>query len=129
MMQAFTELGNEMEDRWRAMDYDETRFPELAAEALRRACLPEKVSAWDVLAWTLQQSEMPRQMDVHGRFGDPPVTVFVAPRFYIDVYFWFHGTTSMHQHGFCGAFQVLEGSSIHSWYEFETRDAVNSFVQ
>jgi len=128
-MKVFTELGEQIEDRWRAMDYDETCFPELAADALRRACLPEKVSAWDVLAWTLQQSEMPRQMDVPGRFGDPPITLFVAPRFYIDVYFWFHGTTSMHQHGFCGAFQVLEGSSIHSWYEFETRDAVNSFVQ
>ena len=128
-MKLFAELGEQIEDRWRAMDYDEERFPGLAAEALRRACLPEKVSAWDVLAWTLQQSEMPRQMDVQGRFGDPPITLFVAPRFYIDVYFWFHGTTSTHQHRFCGAFQVLEGSSIHSWYEFETREAVNSFVQ
>jgi hypothetical protein len=129
MMHPFTELGNEIEKRWRAMDYDEERFPALAADGLRRACLPEKVSAWDVLEWTLRQNELPRQMDVHGRFGDPPVTVFVAPRFYIDVYFWFQGTTSMHQHGFCGAFQVLEGSSIHSWYEFETREAVNSFMQ
>lgn len=128
-MQQFEDLGKELEDRWRAMDYDETRFPELAAEGLRRACLPEKVSAWDVLAWTLEQSELPRQMDVDGRFGDPPVTVFVAPRFYIDVYFWFQGTTSIHQHAFCGAFQVLEGSSIHSWYEFETRETVNTLVE
>jgi len=128
-MELFNKLGTEIENRWRSMDYDETRFPSLAAEALREARLPEKVSAWEVLEWTLGENELPRQMDVHGRFGDPPITLFVAPRFYIDVYFWFQGTTSIHQHAFCGAFQVLLGSSIHSWYDFELSEQVNSFVQ
>jgi hypothetical protein len=82
-----------------------------------------------VVEWTLAQSELPRQKDPHGRFGEPPITLFVAPRFHIDVYFWLEGTTTVHQHGFCGAFQVLLGSSIHSWYEFEKRDAVNSFCE
>ncbi|MFN6962630.1 MAG: hypothetical protein ACK4S4_02570 [Pyrinomonadaceae bacterium] len=129
MIELFTQLGVEIEDRWRAIDYDETRFPALAAEALRQAELPAKVSAWDVLEWTLAQRELPRQMDVPARFGDPPITLFVAPRFYIDVYFWFQGTTSVHQHAFCGAFQVLHGSSIHSWYEFEADESVNAFME
>jgi hypothetical protein len=128
-MELFQNVGEKLEKAWRAKDYDETVFPAMAADALKNADLPSKVSPWEVIEWTLQQSELPRQKDVQARFGEPPITLFVAPRFHIDVYFWFEGTTSIHQHAFCGAFQVLEGSSIHSWYEFEKRDAVNSFCE
>ena len=72
---------------------------------------------------------LPRQKDVYANFGDPPITVFAGPRFYIDVYFWFDGTTEIHQHAFCGAFQVLLGSSIHSWYEFERDTAINEYTE
>src|ERR1051325_7448174 len=113
-MQLFNQLGAEVEGIWRRKNYNEDEFPAIAADALKRADLPSKLSAWDVLDWSLEQTELPRQRDIHGNFGDPPITVFSAPRFYIDVYFWFKGTTATHQHGFCGAFQVMDGSSIHS---------------
>jgi hypothetical protein len=128
-MEDFIKLGNQLETDWRAADYDENVFPALAAEGLRVACLPEKYSAWQVLEWTLAQTELPKQRDLPGRFGEPPITIFSGPRFHIDVYFWFHGTTTTHQHGFCGAFQVMHGSSIHSWYEFDLKDKVNSFCE
>lgn len=126
-MKCFREIGDQIEAEWRSKDYDESVFPALASDALKKACLPEKIDAWQVLEWTLQQTELPRQRDVYARFGEPPITLYSGPRFHIDVYFWFHGTTSIHQHGFCGAFQVLHGSSIHSWYEFELREKINSF--
>jgi len=128
-MELFQQLGRSIEDAWRALDYNEEAFPALAGEALAGADLPSKVSGWDVLEWTLGQTELPRQKDVHGNFGDPPITIFTAPRFYIDVYFWFEGTTAIHQHAFCGAFQVLMGSSIHSWYEFDRRESINVFTE
>ena len=128
-MESFEQLGRSIEDAWRALDYNEEAFPALAGEALAGADLPSKVSGWDVLEWTLGQTELPRQKDVQGNFGDPPITVFTAPRFYIDVYFWFEGTTAIHQHAFCGAFQVLMGSSIHSWYEFDRRESINVFTE
>jgi len=128
-MELFKKLGAEIEESWRAQNYNEDVFPAMAADALRSADLPSKVSAWEVLEWTLQQSELPPQKDPTGNFGDPPITIFVAPRFYIDVYFWLDGTTQIHQHGFCGAFQVLLGSSLHSWYEFEPTDSVNAFTE
>jgi hypothetical protein len=106
-----------------------TFFPSLAAEALRSARLHEKYSPWRVLEWTLEQTELPKQRDLPGRFGDPPITNYSGPRFHIDVYFWFHGTTTTHQHSFCGAFQLMHGSSIHSWYEFDLKDKVNSFCE
>lgn len=123
------ELGNQLEAKWRAADYDEGVLPSLAAEALRSGALPEKITPWQVLEWTLEQSELPRQRDLPGRFGDPPITLYSGSRFHIDVYFWFHGTTTIHQHTFCGAFQVLHGSSLHSWYEFELKDKVNVFCE
>lgn len=128
-MQLFRDLGEQIEDLWRGRNYNEEAFPSLAADALRRANLPSKISAWDVIEWTLRETELPPQKDPTGSFGDPPITLFVAPRFYIDIYFWLAGTTAIHQHSFCGAFQVLTGSSIHSWYEFTTRERINTFVE
>ncbi len=128
-MELFNKLGDEIEDRWRAANYNEDSFPELAADLLKQHDLPSKLSAWDAVEWSLKQNELPRQRDVAGNFGDPPLTVYSGPRFHADIYFWFEGTTATHQHGFCGAFQVLLGSSIHSWFEFERRQAVNSFFE
>jgi len=128
-MEIFQKLGAEIEETWRALDYNEEKFPSIAAEALRRADLPSKLSAWDVVEWTLDQTELPPQKDPSANFGEPPITLFVAPRFYIDVYFWLDGTTQIHQHGFCGAFQVLLGSSIHSWYEFDRAESINTFLE
>jgi hypothetical protein len=128
-MQAFEELGEEIEALWREKNYDEEIFPALAATALKDAKLPEKVSAWEVIDWTLRETQLPEQRDLAGRFGDPPITLYNSPRFHIDVYFWLEGTTSIHQHGFCGAFQVLHGSSLHSWYDFECRERVNIFTE
>jgi hypothetical protein len=128
-MEAFQPLGREIDRLWLEQNYNEDIFPKLSADALGRHELPSKLTAWEVLEWTLRQPNLPRQRDVEGRFGDPPVTVYSGRRFHIDVYFWFHGTTATHQHGFCGAFQVLHGSSIHSWYEFERREVINAFCE
>lgn len=128
-MELFQKLGEEIEALWRARNYNEEDLPEIAAEALKQARLPEKVSAWDVLTWAMEQTVLPEQKDARASFGDPPITIYAAPRFHIDVYFWFEGTTAIHQHSFCGAFQVLHGSSIHSWYEWERREPVNTFTE
>lgn len=128
-MELFNELGAQIEKQWREKNYDEEIFPEIAAAALTEAKLPEKLTAWEVLQWTLKETTLPEQRDVTAKFGDPPITLYNSPRFHIDVYFWLEGTTAIHQHAFCGAFQVLHGSSIHSWYEFEREKSVNIFAE
>jgi hypothetical protein len=128
-MELFQKLGAEIESLWLEQNYNEDDLPTIAAEALRRADLPSKLSAWDVVDWSLKETELPPQRDVAGRFADPPITIYSGPRFHIDVYFWFEGTTAIHQHGFCGAFQVLLGSSIHSWYKFERKEKINTFCE
>src|SRR6185295_18122403 len=117
-MQIFQELGDLIERRWRKENYSEQLFPELAALALTESNLPARVGPWDIVRWVQGATTLPDQKDAEGRFGDPPITLFSGPRFYVDVYYWLDGTTSIHQHAFCGAFQVLLGSSIHSRYSF-----------
>lgn len=128
-MELFQKLGAHVESLWREKNYDEELFPALAANALKEADLPQKVSAWEVISWTLRETVLPEQRDLAGKFGDPPITLYNSPRFHIDVYFWLEGTTAIHQHGFCGAFQVLHGSSLHSWYDFHPREKINVFTE
>ena len=128
-MELFYDLGERIQKAWNAVDNDEEKFPAIAAEFLRAEDLTSKISPWEILEWGLKQTELPRQKDVNANFGEPPVTLYTAPKFFIDIYFWFEGTTSVHQHSFCGAFQVLHGSSIHSWYDFEPEIDVNKFVR
>ncbi|HRH46497.1 MAG TPA: hypothetical protein PKY82_32940, partial [Pyrinomonadaceae bacterium] len=121
-MEVFKQLGKIIEQNWRDKNYSEDLFPAVAAHALREFGLPEKVTAWDTIAWALGETTLPEQRDLPGRFGDPPITLYNSPRFHIDIYFWMEGTTSIHQHAFCGAFQVIHGSSIHSSYEFDKKE-------
>ena len=117
-MEEFQELGAQIEKLWRAENYSEKVFPEIAAHALVEADLPARVDPWEIVRWVQSADSLPQQFDVEGRFGNPPITLFAGPRFYIDIYYWLDGTTSIHQHSFTGAFQVMLGSSIHSRYSF-----------
>lgn len=124
-MQMFQRLGALIEQRWREQNYDAEVFPAIAAQALAEAALDQHVSPWDIIQWLFHTTHLPSQQDLPGKFGDPPITLFSGARFHIDVYFWLDGTTSIHQHSFCGAFQVLAGSSIHSHYRFSCDEVIN----
>ncbi len=128
-MEIFRQLGKNVETLWRERGYNEDAFAGICEEALRDADLPAKVSAWEIINWALGETYLPEQRDLPARFGDPPITLYNSPRFHIDIYFWLDGTTEIHQHGFCGAFQVLLGSSIHSSYEFDVQEKINSFTE
>jgi hypothetical protein len=117
-MKAFTELGHDIERRWRRRHYHSRAFPEIAVDALRRAKIPSKVRPRDVLEWALGDHPMPQQFDLGSLFGEPPITMYDSAQFIIDVLFWNDGTTAIHEHGFSGAFQVLGGSSVHGVYSF-----------
>ena len=64
-MYIFTQLGLDIEDRWRRIDYDEAELPAIAADALRLANIPSKVDVWEVVEWALGEYELPRQRN-HG---------------------------------------------------------------
>ncbi|HUS96732.1 MAG TPA: hypothetical protein VMX97_08345 [Hyphomicrobiaceae bacterium] len=124
-MQPFADLGALVEGRWRDKNYDENLFPGIAARALREADLTARVDPWEIIRWVHTTNDFPRQMDPQAKFGNPPITLFAGPRFYVDVYYWLDSTTAIHQHAFSGAFQVLLGSSVHSDYAFKKAHEIN----
>ncbi len=64
--------------------------------------------------------QIPKQAGVKSSFGTPPFTIYFSEEnnFYVEIYFWENAHTSIHDHGFEGAYQVISGSSIESRYEF-----------
>jgi len=115
----FQELGQIVNDLWFSVGYDDDQFPRVAARALVEFP-PRDVTADTILTPLLTRNDCIRQFDaeVQPKFGDLALTVFRCSRFHIDALFWVDGTTSIHQHGFDGAFRVIAGSSIHSQFRF-----------
>jgi hypothetical protein len=121
----FVHLGKSIDERWRRLRYDERAFPELATELLDRADVRDHVAPEDVIRHCFSAAPIGPQNDIAAEFGEPPITVFRTDQFAIDVLFWAEATTSVHEHGFSGAFCVLSGSSIHARYRFELRERIN----
>jgi len=122
----FQEMGAAVERDWREADYDSTKFPNIAAATLEQFKASERIDPIDILR-EIDAVPLPRQQDVEGSFSNLPVTLFSSTRFYIDLYFWLDGTTTIHQHGFAGAFQVLSGSSLHGRYDFRVGRHVSPY--
>jgi hypothetical protein len=124
-MKLFQELGEQVERHWRDKNYNEEAFSDLAAETLLQANLSSRVDPWEILEWVFTQQWLPEQRDVDAKFSNAPITLHLGQRFYIDAYYWLDGTTTVHQHAFSGAFQVLHGSSIHSTFSFTPEQKIN----
>jgi hypothetical protein len=54
---------------------------------------------------------------------------FNDTRFYIQLLFWMEGTTEIHQHEFSGAFHVMQGSSVHSEFDFVGARSVTPHIR
>lgn len=123
MITIFDHLGNEIEQKWNNLDYDEDEFISVVESALLQIRLDE-LDEQKLLNLCLSSISSTHQ--VGGvNFGEPPVTVFDGKRFYIEVLFWLSSTTAVHEHSFRGVFKVLFGSSLHSVWKFNEEDRIN----
>ncbi len=126
MIPYFLNLGQSIERAWLARGYDEEVFPTLAVDLLAENPPQQHVGTADVVDWVFGTSHPFLQPAGRAFFGEPPVLVYQGPRFYIEVLFWMAATTSIHEHGFSGAFAVLAGSSVHSHWRFARERTINS---
>ena len=124
MIPYFAELGKRIEA---AFQGDPSTLPDIALTELHRAPPHEHASLADVMTWvaTADRANFIAQRDPAATFGEPPVTVFRAEGFCIDVNLWGTSTTQIHEHAFSGAFAVLEGSSLQCRYAFEERRTIS----
>lgn len=118
-MEVIKYLAKRIDQSWQRMGHSEAAFADIAAESLSDAAIHRELTTADILRWLSSDVLLPTQFDLEAKFADPPLTLHVANAFYIAAYFWADGTTNVHQHAFTGAFQVLDGSSLHVEYEFE----------
>jgi hypothetical protein len=118
-LQLAAQIGRELQARWRAVRNDHRRFADLAVDVLHEFSPAQKLTVEDLVRGLFTDEVLPIQLDPEARFGDASITLFHGREFHVDVVFWLDSKTSVHQHGFSGAFQVLAGSSLHARYSFE----------
>lgn len=123
---AFAKLGEGIERRWRSLNYDQDAFSAIAVEMLASAGIVGSIGSEDILDWAMASRDLPAQHDLAATFGQPPLTMYRTERFHVSVLFWLYATVSIHEHGFEGAFGVLDGSSIHSSWTFEQALSIGS---
>ena len=124
MIPYFSELGGLVYERWKKLNFAPEAFPEIATAVLVERPPSDQIQLPELIHDFLLDDAQPMQST--SGFGQPELIVYDTSSFYIQVLFWMEGTTDIHQHGFSGAFHVLEGSSLHSLFEFEDARSVTS---
>jgi hypothetical protein len=127
MDQFFTELGRTVLARWKEQNFALASFPEIARIAIEERPPAKHVDIPSLIRGFLLDDE--QSFQTQSGFGQPELVVYDNPRFYIQILFWLEGTTDIHQHEFSGAFHVLEGSSIHSRFEFEKSESISAHLR
>ncbi|HSO34517.1 MAG TPA: hypothetical protein VLT33_18410 [Labilithrix sp.] len=127
-MKDFRDLGDRIHAAWARCHFDEARFSGIAVEAIREADPRALFDHDEVLAeWLFGPGALEHSRNAE--FGEPPITVYSSSRFMIEILHWLDGTPSIHQHGWSGAFCVLEGSSLHSTFAFEPAHRITSSLR
>jgi len=124
----FEELGTRVAERWRLFNLDGSAFSRIAAEELTRQPPSQVMDYGAIIAWVLRSEKLPFQQEFDSMFGQPPVTLFWHPRFYIQALFWTSSTTAVHNHAFSGAFSILAGASLQTVYTFQVQEQVNEHL-
>ena len=122
----FEKLGRTVLERWRQQNFSLEAFPELARIAIDEAPPSENVDLEEMIHEFLLNDDQPFQSQ--SGFGQSELIAFNDPRFYIQILFWLEGTTEIHQHEFSGAFHVMQGSSVHSEFEFLDAQSVTPHI-
>jgi hypothetical protein len=114
----FSALGQSVSATWSRLGRQSAGLVDAAEQALTAVDVPEGLDALTFLSWAASTSQLPRQSAPNDVFGQPPLILHREQDFFVQALTWMDGTTSIHQHGFAGAFRVLQGSSLHVEHAF-----------
>jgi predicted metal-dependent enzyme (double-stranded beta helix superfamily) len=117
----FQRLGRKVDQEWSARGRRSHQLAAIATKALCEMPAPDELTPEVVLSTLAVGKDLPKQRKSSDPFGQPPAVLYQNQNqdLEIQVLTWLDGTTSTHQHGFDGAFQVTAGSSLHVPYSFE----------
>ena len=123
----FEKLGQTVLERWRQQNFSLDVFPEITRVAIDENPPSDHVDIDEMIREFLLNDAQPFQSE--SGFGQPELIAFNDPRFYIQILFWLEGTTEIHQHEFSGAFHVMQGSSVHSEFDFVGARSVTPHIR
>ena len=119
------QLGESIARAFANRDFNDVDFSEVATAALERLPCPQSFDPRELSAY-IQGVDFPQQ--ISWDFSDLPILIYRDRNFYVELLLWTKATARIHQHGFCGAFKVLVGSSLHTEYEFVVQADIGNDV-
>jgi len=123
MLTLFQKLGTEAEERFAAADNSPSAFNGIAGSLLDEWDLCRHVSLEGV--WQAAGLE---QLDSLGNQSSPGlIPLYSGTNVRIIAHLWSDAADRLHQHDWTGAFQVIEGQSFNSVFDFETVRDIEEF--
>lgn len=125
-MKPFKSLVARAEREWKRARHRLQAFPGLAARLLEEFEVDWSRERLDreLARWFRGSRRLPEQVSLHNAFGQPPVTLFNNGELVVDLYFWVAADTSVHSHGFRGAFRVLHGTSLQETFKVRVAERI-----
>lgn len=117
-MNPFGTLVKRAEREWTRTRNRLAAFPAIAARLLTEfeyGLSQNQLDRW-LAKWFRDSVRLPEQVSLHNTFGQPPITLFNNGSLVVDLYVWVAADTTIHSHGFRGAFRVLHGNSLQETY-------------
>jgi hypothetical protein len=118
----FSTLGRAVSQAWSAVGRRDGALPDVAERILAEVDVPSGLNALSILEWAAAAVDLPPQSRRSDPFGQPPLVLHHEEDFFIQALTWMEGTTAIHDHCFCGAFMVLQGTSLHVAHSFDLAD-------
>ncbi len=127
----FTGLALAVESEWAAVAESPDNFPAIATRLLKsfEYDLSQEQLDHVLQAWLAKTFPLPEQINLHNTFGEPPLTLFNNGKFLVEIYIWRGCDTSIHSHGFRGAFRVLHGRSLHESFNVNVTQVIAADVE
>lgn len=126
ILKVFKDLGQQVDQAWRRKNYNKNFFPQIAYDALSLSKLNTKITFSEIIELGLHSDPAINQWQENSPFGDLQLIPYRDNNFYIEILVWKNGSTSIHDHGFSGAFMVLDGKSINARYTFDVQQEINT---
>jgi hypothetical protein len=112
----FRRIGEEVAHRWNSSGRDPDAFRSIGSDALRAARPWMDFDVRELLAFLASPGCVATRQNI--LFSDLPVLFYADADFRVELLLWSNSTTQVHDHGFRGAFALLQGSSLHSVFRF-----------
>lgn len=123
-MELIKEIGSNLDNDWKKSDYDLAIFPELSASYLKKYGNEIIKKDFDYLTIALKENK--NISSDNSYFGNCNIRLYQAQKFYIEVVYWSSSWTSIHEHGFCGAFLNLKGERFIGRYKFKIEKEIEN---